>query len=203
MSTLVSDTLVDMKDQDRRHGSTRTDIEVAARERFAADGYEKATIRGIAATAGVDPTLVMRHFGSKAALFAAVADFDLRLPDFTDAPVHTIGLRLAEHFLERWEDEGTFTALLRASVTHEVAAARIHDIFHNQITMITARLGPDLESAPARAGLIASQVLGTALCRYVLRLPPVATMPDDQLVAWLGDTLQRYLTAPVPSGERS
>ncbi|MGC4938511.1 TetR family transcriptional regulator [Kribbella sp. DT2] len=183
------------------HGSdaVRQAIATAARECFAADGYEKATIRGIAAAAGVDPAMVMRHFGNKAALFTAVADFELRLPDLADAPPATLGLRLAEHFVLRWKQDDAFTALLRASATHEVAADRVREIFHQQIALITARHGPDLDSAPARAGMIAGQVLGVALCRYVLRLPPLATMPDDELTAWLGDTLQRYLMAPIPS----
>ena len=44
-----------------------------------------------------------------------------------------------------------------------------------------------------RAGLVATQVLGLALCRYVLRLPPVVAMSRDEVVAWLGPTVQRYL----------
>jgi hypothetical protein len=63
-------------------------------------------------------------------------------------------------------------------------------------TQVTAALGP-AEDAPARAGLVASQLLGMALCRYVLRLPPIVALDAETLVDALGPTVQRYLTAPL------
>jgi hypothetical protein len=56
----------------------------------------------------------------------------------------------------------------------------------------------DEAGARVRAGLVASQILGLALCRYVLSLPPVAALSPDEVVDWLGPTVQRYLTAPAP-----
>lgn len=75
----------------------------AARERFATEGYERATVRAIAADAGIDPAMVMRYFGSKERLFAAAAEFDLRLPDLAAVPADEIGAVLVGHFLDRWE----------------------------------------------------------------------------------------------------
>jgi hypothetical protein len=63
------------------------------------------------------------------------------------------------------------------------------------VAPIVARVCPDPSQAAARAALVSSQVLGAALCRYVLRLEPFVMMPADEVVAWLGPTLQRYLTA--------
>ena len=62
---------------------TKAVILAAARERFAESGFERATIRAIAADANIDPSMVMRYFGSKDRLFAAAADFDLQLPDLS------------------------------------------------------------------------------------------------------------------------
>jgi len=180
----------------RNSAATKDAIRAAARERFAADGYEKATVRAIATDAGIDPALVIRYFGNKEGLLAAAADFDLRLPDLAEVAGENAGVQLAEHFLSRWEQDETFTALLHAAVTHPVARDRLHDIFETQVAAVVTALAPDRESASARAGLIASQVLGTALCRYVLRLPPVVDMPKAELISWLGHTLQHYLTAP-------
>src|SRR5919197_3958281 len=87
----------------RRSDRSRAAILAAARDRFAADGYEKATIRAIAADARIDPALVMRYFGNKEKLFAAAAEFDLRLPDLTALPRGSVGKALVKHFLERWE----------------------------------------------------------------------------------------------------
>jgi len=177
----------------RRSDATRAAILSAARERFAADGYERATIRAIAADAGIDPAMVMRYFGSKEKLFATAAEFDLRLPDLAAVPAGEAGRRMVEHFLERWEGDETLTALLRAAVTNPPAAERMQAIFAGQVAPAVAALCPDPAQAPARAGLIASQILGAALCRYVLRLPPMTAMPAAEVVAWLGPTVQRYL----------
>ena len=67
----------------RNAQETRADILAAARTRFGADGYERTTLRAVAADVGVDPALVIRYFGSKQDLFAAAAEFTLDLPDLT------------------------------------------------------------------------------------------------------------------------
>src|SRR5262245_35340822 len=98
--------------------TTRSAILTAARQRFASDGFERTTIRAVAADARIDPALVMRYFGNKEKLFAEAAAFDLRLPDLTNVPRGEIGAALVRHFLERWEEDDTFTALLRAATTN-------------------------------------------------------------------------------------
>jgi AcrR family transcriptional regulator len=180
--------------QPRRSDATRAAILAAARERFAADGYERATIRAIAADADIDPSMVMRYYGSKDKLFAATAAFDLRLPDLEALPVGQLGALLVAHFLDRWESDDTLMALLRAAVTNETAAERMRDVFATQVAPAVQTVAPDPAEAAVRSGLVASQILGAALIRYVLRLPPVAGMDRDDLVSWLGPTIQRYLT---------
>jgi AcrR family transcriptional regulator len=174
--------------------STKATILTAARERFAADGYERATIRAIAADAKIDPALVMRYFGNKEKLFAAAADFDLGLPDLTALPRHCVGAALVEHFVERWERDDTFMALLRAAATNEAAAKRVRGVLSVQVAPVIASLSPEPARAAARAALVSSQILGMALCRYVLRLPPLLAMTRAEIVAWLAPTVQRYIT---------
>jgi AcrR family transcriptional regulator len=172
---------------------TRAAILEAARARFAADGYDRATIRAIAADAEIDPAMVMRYFGSKEGLFVLAAEFDVALPDLSALPPENLGSMLARHFLQVWERDGTFMALLRAAATNEPAADRMRAVFAEQVAPSIGRMAPDRFAE--RAGLVASQLLGVALGRYVLRLPPLASMSDAELVDWLGPTLQRYLTA--------
>ena len=179
----------------RRSDATRAAILVAARERFANDGYERATIRAIAADAGIDPSMVMRYYGNKEKLFAAAAEFDLQLPDVRELPADSLGPALARHFLRRWEGDETLTALLRAAATNEAAAERMRELFGGQLLPVAAAVCPDPADAPRRAGLVASQMLGLALCRFVLRLPPVVAMTSDEAADWIGPTIQRYLTA--------
>jgi AcrR family transcriptional regulator len=174
---------------------TKQAILLAARERFAADGYDRATIRAIAADARIDPAMVIRYFGTKEKLFAAAAEFELRLPSLDGVARDRIGRRLVEHFVQRWEGDESLLALLRAAVTHEVAAERMREIFAAQVGSLVAHLAEDPSQAPLRAGLISSQILGLALCRYALRLPPVVDLTPAEVADWLGPTVQRYLFA--------
>ena len=169
---------------------TKAVILAAARERFAESGYEAATIMAIAADANIDPSMVMRYFGNKEQLFAAAAEFDLRFPDLSEVPPDQLGHALVSHFLTRWEEDDALVVLLRSATTNAEAAQRMKDIFAAQLLPAILKFIPD--DAPRRAGLIATQVLGMALCRFVLRLPPVVAMSSDELVEWMGPTLQRY-----------
>jgi AcrR family transcriptional regulator len=184
----------------RRSDQTRAANLTAARERFAADGYERATIRAIAADAAIDPAMVMRYFGNKEKLFAAAAEFDLRLPDLSALPRDQLGVVMIRHFLDRWEGDETLMALLRASVTNEAAAERMRQLFADQLGPVIAKLSGNGPDTATRAGLIATQALGLALCRYVLALPPVAALSRAAVVAWVAPTLQHYLTSTAPTG---
>lgn len=180
----------------RRSDATRAAILRAARERFAADGYERATIRAIASDASIDPSMVMRYYGSKEELFAQAAQFDLRLPDLSAVPRAKLGETLTRTFLERWGQSEALPIMLRAAMTNAAAASLLQAIYRDQLTASVTAIAPRAE-AQDRAGMVASQVLGLAICRYVLKFSPLAEMPDDQVVARFGRTLQRYLTAPL------
>ncbi|ORT53811.1 TetR family transcriptional regulator [Streptomyces sp. CB03238] len=182
----------------RRSDTTRAAILEAARERFAADGYERATIRAIARDAGIDPSMVMRYYGNKEGLFAAASEIDLRLPPLGAQPAQHIGAVLVAHFLDRWEQDDVLTGVLRVGVTNAAGAERMRAVFKAQLGPIAAGVCPDPADAPRRAALAASQILGMALARYVLRLPPAVDMSREEVIAWLSPTIQRYLTADRP-----
>jgi AcrR family transcriptional regulator len=163
---------------------TRTAILAAARARFAADGYEKATIRAIAADAHIDPSMVMRYYGNKEKLFEAAVDIDLELPDLSKVPVDELPRVVVRHFLRRWEGDASDDALLlllRSAVTHQKAAEHMHSIFIKQVSpAFAAALDP--QQAAERAALVSCQLLGLALGRYLLAIPAVASQPIDSLV---------------------
>ncbi|MFD3418406.1 TetR/AcrR family transcriptional regulator [Streptomyces decoyicus] len=182
----------------RRSAATRAAILAAARDRFAADGYERATIRSIARDADIDPSMVMRYYGNKAGLFAAASEIEVHAPDLSHVPRDEAGARLVRHFLERWERDETLTGMMRVGVTNEAGAQRMRGVFAEQIKPVLAAVCPVPEEAPTRAALIASQILGMALCRYVLHIPPAVDLGHDEVVAWLAPTIQRYLTAEHP-----
>ncbi|WP_221890623.1 MULTISPECIES: TetR family transcriptional regulator [Streptomyces] len=182
----------------RTSESTKTAILRAARERFAAQGYERTTIRAVAADAGIDPSMVMRYFGSKERLFDAALAVDLRLPDLAAVPAGGLPAALVRHFVERWEGDPADDALLvllRSAVTNERAAARMREVFAAQVApALAAALGP--ERAARAAGLVAAQLLGLGLSRYLLRLPGVADLSPSEVVAGLTPALAATLTAP-------
>src|SRR6187397_2670639 len=117
----------------RSSEQTKAVILAAARERFAESGFERATIRAIAADANIDPSMVMRYFGNKDLLFAAAADFDLQIPDLSDGDRDKLGARLVAHFLDRWERDEALVVLLRSSTTNDEAAQRMRKIFSSQL----------------------------------------------------------------------
>jgi AcrR family transcriptional regulator len=188
-----------------RSSDTRAAILAAARARFAAEGYRSASLRAVARDVGVDAALVVRYFGSKPGLFAAATDVDLRIPDLSDAPRSEHGERLVQHVLSRW-DAGTLegsvlVSLLRSAAADADAAAAMRELFADQLVPAVRRLVADESEAPQRAALVASQVLGLALARSVLELPPFAAMPATVVAATVGATVQRYLHEPLrPDG---
>jgi AcrR family transcriptional regulator len=174
---------------------TRASILAAARELFAAEGYERTTVRDVAARAEIDPALVIRYFGSKDGLFARAAIFDLRLPDPSEMVRARIGPALVRHFLDVWEgpaSNGGMTILLRSAASNPLAAEKLQEVFAAQVLPALARASgaPD---AAERAGLVASQLLGLALGRYVLKLPPLVALSPERIVEDVGATVQRYL----------
>ena len=188
--------------QAQRSARSRAAILDAARERFAREGYARTTVRAIGADAGIDPSMVIRYFTSKQALFAAAVDIDLALPDLVRVPREQLGASAVRHFLTRWEGEAatdSLRVLLATATTDADAAARMQDVFATQLHPVVAAAGHDSETAALRSGLVATQILGLALCRYVLRLPPVVALAPEDVVRWLGPVIQAYLTDPRPT----
>ena len=183
----------------RSEGARRA-ILGAARATFAARGYEQTTIRAVAARAGVDASMVMRYFRSKAGLFTAAVTMDLQVPDLRSVSASRRGELLVRHFISRWEDplrDDELIALLRTGVTSETVAERLQAVLGQLITEPIAALAN--ERAAERGTLIAAQLLGLALCRYILRFEPLASLPADDVVAAVAPSVQRYLTRPAAS----
>jgi AcrR family transcriptional regulator len=191
----------------RRAGRWRTGqqsrqrIVDAARERFMRDGYDKATVRAIAADAGVDVAMVYYFFDSKEGLFTASAltgrEHPLhQLAALLDEGTEQIGPRLVRRFLEHWEEGAVFEpfmTLWRSAAIHPQARKVLHDSLAGPIAKRVAReFG--VADAELRVELVASHLAGLAFARYQLEIEPLASTTVDDLVSWLGPTVQRYLT---------
>ncbi|MCB0971817.1 MAG: TetR family transcriptional regulator [Acidimicrobiales bacterium] len=188
----------------RRPGTpdTRGAILDAALALFAERGYQRATIREIARRAEVDPALVHHHFGTKDDLLAEA----ISLPLDPGALVATVGdgtledaEALLRAILELWALPGvrqTMQALLRVGLSHEVAADAVRTLFADQLAARLAEAigGPDAE---LRAALVASQVAGLALMRFIVGLEPIASADASTLVAAVAPTVHRYLSGDL------
>jgi AcrR family transcriptional regulator len=174
---------------------TRADLLAAARRRFGSDGYERTTVRAIAAEVGVDPALVIRYFGSKQELFAAVADLNLNL-DLTTAPPGHRAEALLARFFAVWEEDETFVALLRAAMTSETVAGTLREVFTAQVAPAISAVVPD--HPRERAGLAGALIMGLATTRYALRAPGVTAMDQEEITAWAAPVLEQLLTGPAP-----
>jgi AcrR family transcriptional regulator len=189
----------------RRPGPTRTRgaILAAARAAFAARGYDAVSVRSVARSAGVDPALVHRFFGSKEELFVAalelpVAPSALVAAILADGP-DGVGERLVRTLLTLWDAPGGFApflALVRGAVDNEAAATMLREFLSREVLgRIAAVAAPDRPEF--RASLAGSQVVGLAMARYIVRVPPLADADRDAIVAAVGPTIQRYLTGAL------
>lgn len=177
----------------------RERILAAAIEEFGEAGYDGATIRGIAARAGVDSALVHHHFGTKADLFGATIDApmrpDLALPEILAGPRDEVGERLVRYILDTWEQPDVRqrgVVLLRTAIGNKLTTPLLAGFLSRELLSRIART-LDVADADLRASLVASQVAGILIARYVLRLPALAEASVDDIVALVAPTVQRYL----------
>ncbi|MFJ3786465.1 TetR family transcriptional regulator [Streptomyces sp. NPDC090093] len=178
----------------------RARILEAARDQFAERGYDKASVRGIARAAGVDPALVHHYFGSKDEVFAAAVEVSFEpatvVPAIVSGPRDGIGERLARFFIGVWENPASrapLLAIVRSALTHEAAAAVLRTfVLRRLLERIAAEL--DVPDPKFRAELAASHMIGIAIMRYVIRVEPLASADPEEIVARVAPTLQRYLT---------
>ena len=189
----------------RRPGSpdTRAAILAAARARFADRGFGGTTIRAVASDAGVDAALVHHYFGTKDDLFLAAMQLPVD-PRQLLAPVLAAGVdgaaeRFLGVFLSVWDDPDLQPALL--AVARGVMEPGGGKLLSEGFLPVVVRPLADalgVDRADHRMPLVASQMVGLILVRYVLRIEPLASLPAEQVVATYAPTIQRYLAEPLP-----
>jgi AcrR family transcriptional regulator len=180
----------------RNANQTRSDILSAARRRFGAEGYDRTTLRAVAADVGVDAALVIRYFGNKQELFAAAADFTIELPDLSNVDPDDVAGILLPRFFAVWEEDETFLALLRAAMTSQVAADALRRVFALQVAPKLITATPD--NPVQRIGLMGAFVIGLAITRYVLVNPPIANLSREELSRWAAPVIRQLLVGPAP-----
>lgn len=191
----------------RRPGATATRdaILAAAREAFFARSYEGATIRGIAAAAGVDPALVIHYFANKRGLFVAAMELPVNPGEVVAAalraPRAERGFALARAALAAWESPGAsevIVALMRSAASDEAATAVLRDFFAAEVLAPIANAGGGGPEAMLRASLAVSHLMGVLFARFIVRIGPLADTDTATLAPLLGAALQTYLDGDAP-----
>ncbi|NNC12826.1 TetR/AcrR family transcriptional regulator [Planctomonas sp. JC2975] len=184
----------------RTGDESRKRILDAARTCFGEHGYDRTTVRTIAEAAGVDPSMVYYFFDTKARLFSVAMELPSNVPERLAAQLDTgtdgLGDCIVRQFLTIWDQEasvGPLLALMRSAPTDSASASMFVEFMEREIV---ARLRDQLQGddAELRADLIASQLTGLALMRYVVRLEPLASAPADEIAVWMGAALQQYFS---------
>jgi AcrR family transcriptional regulator len=163
----------------------------------------------VARAAGVDPSLVVQFFGSKAGLFAAAVqwpfDAERVAAEVQEVAQAQIGLYTARLFLDHWEhdeDRNPIVSLLYAALADPAAAAMLREFLTINITLPVVRRGGG-DRPELRAGLLSSQLIGFGLARYVLAFDGLAAAPAHELTTILGDTLQHTCTGPLGAAQEN
>jgi AcrR family transcriptional regulator len=189
----------------RRPGEpgTRGRIADAARRLFAERGFDRTSVRAVAAEAGVDPALVHHYFGTKQRLFIEAVDFPIdavrAIETLAVDHPEEVGERLVRFALRLWDDPAVLPrllAVLRSAVTDPEAGKLLGTLFTRQgpVQLLRA-LGAD--QPDLRAELVGTQLVGLAVARHVLRVEPLASADHETIVAAVGPTMQRYLTGAL------
>lgn len=174
--------------------ATRAAIEAAARTLFDERGFDGASVRGIAAEAGVDPALVIRHFGSKEALFLRTVDTSLGIGAVIDGPIETMGRRIVAYFLE------TDAAALRTRIVAITRAAHLgqvrDELVRHTAEAYVAPLAPRLdgEHREVRVALVVAQITGLLNLLFFREEPLLTAADPEVLIPLYGDAIQTLLT---------
>ena len=190
----------------RRPGNqdTRSSILDASRAAFAEKGYDKASIRSIAAAARVDPALVHHYFGTKEKLFLAAMNAPIDpgelIPQALHGPREEAGERLVRMALGVWDSPAGAAALavFRSALSNDWTARLLREFVVTQVLRrAVGEVVADPAEAPLRSSLVATQISGILVTRYVLRIEPLAGADPEVIVAAIGPNVQRFLTEPL------
>ncbi|MFF1309066.1 TetR family transcriptional regulator [Streptomyces sp. NPDC058307] len=159
-------------------------------------------MRDIAGRAGVTHGLITRHFASKERLFLAAVPGHRDLEQVTAGDAATLPDRIADAFVRRMETDAAgdpLVALVRGAASDERAAADLLSAMQERSAAVyRSVLRPDGTAASdddldARVALVGAQTIGVAFSRYIARTDPLASMPPEQLTAYLTRMLRHIL----------
>ena len=189
-------TIKDLSKPPLRSQPTRDRILEAAKLIFGRDGYDHATIRAIAAEADINPAMVMRYYGNKDALFAAVTNFKPDMSTYAKVPRSRLGEAIVRRVLDVWDNPElgpARRAMLRSALSSEPTSGikywtQVMDAYAKMLAPDGATKGSEVAIA-----LIGTQVIGLLVTRYIMAASAVTSLSREQLIRDVGRTLQSYI----------
>lgn len=190
----------------RRSGATasREHILDAARRLFAEHGFEGTSLRQVARAAGVDPAMVHHYFKGKDELFALSvelpADPEQVLSGVVDSDPERRGELVVRAVLRLWESPAQpgLVAFIRGTLGSRAKTILLREMVTRAvISRIMAGLPGSPEDLALRGDLVATQMVGLMMVRYVVRLEPLASAPAEDVVRLVAPNVQRYLTGAL------
>lgn len=186
-------------------GEQAAKIITAARRSFATRGYAATSLRSVAQDAGVDPGLVPYYFRTKTGLLEAVMQppesFGAAVAAAAEQPMHQRGRAFVQATLRLWEDPASAEILRSIILTADQEPAAMHrlrQLFSELVLAVVSHGLPDTERT-LRASLIATQIVGMVMNRYIWQVGDIATLPADTVTDLLAPTIQHYLADPLPT----
>lgn len=181
-------------------------IKATARQAFAAKGYASTTMKSVAAAAGVAPTVVKSLYANKEELFVAAMRLPFEpskaIPDLIAPGLDGLGDRLVEFMLTLMADEQARGDITELAATGSQFAnvgkssALLEFMQNNVIDTIVAALG--IPDARLRGALITAELGGIAAMRYVVKVEPLASIDDAEIVRLVGPRVQELLDPRKP-----
>lgn len=178
----------------RKGQRTRQRILDGARGVFAAKGYERSTIREIAATADVDKSSVIQYFGTKEQLFREAVAWTIPIDRLLAEDLGQTADNMARGMLAAWaaDENSPMSVLLRASMTSDIAAQVLRtNVTAQAIDSVAGRI--DAPDARLRAALAAAMLMGVASQRYVLRMPDLSAADTEDILRLVSPLLRQLL----------
>lgn len=189
----------------RRPGEsgTRAAILAAATRHFAQRGYDRASLRAIAAEAGVDHRLIVHFFGSKQRLFVAAVGLPLDpaeiVPRILAGDRAGLGERVEEFVLavlERPEIHARLAGVVRAAASEPQVARMLREFLGRELFARAAELiGRD--DGALRVNLAAAQLVGLIVARYVVGVEPLASLPPATVAPRVARAITSHLVDPL------
>ncbi|AYV25401.1 transcriptional regulator BetI [Streptomyces sp. ADI95-16] len=185
-------------------GEQADKIVAAARRSFATRGYAATSLRSVAQEAGVDPGLVNYYFRTKTGLLEEVMQppeaFGAAVAAAAEQPLERRGHAFVQATLSLWEDPvpaEILRSIILTAAQEPAALQRLRQLFSELVLAVVSHSLPDTERN-LRASLIATQIVGMVMNRYIWQVGVIATLPADAVTDLLAPTIQHYLTGPLP-----